>query len=306
MITKHAFDRRFQLHEKLGEGGFGKVFRAHDQKLQKDVALKFVDTDGAFEESLVEYDLARRVNSPYSVRYFEAFIPNPPYKVDGRSHDLVLEMELITGMDLYKYTLTVLAAMSVAQRRPFFMCIAKQTLEGLRDIHRVVAHQDIKGENILIKLRGARGRPEDISIKYVDYGLSCRKRAGVMTSCNTADVSGTIIYLSPDRALVRLGELAGADPYKNDVYGLGRVLLEAALGRVVNLCGRTSSNAQCLEDVVQQVGVVSGLRELDFGTPAQTRAVQRLLYSMLAPTDEERPSAAEALRMFREIEPMRH
>jgi serine/threonine protein kinase len=194
---------RFEVRAVLGQGGFGRVYRAYDPRLQREVALK-VPNFGADEPELVERFLeearaAGRLRHPNIVAVFES---------GQAGNDYYIASELVEGQALVQ---------RLRDDPPDFRQAARWVRElatALAYAHAAkVIHRDIKPANILLD---RTGRPQ-----LTDFGLA--KRAGE-DATRTVDgtVLGTPAYMAPEQAR---GELAAVGPH-SDQYSLGVVLYE--------------------------------------------------------------------------------
>jgi len=193
---------RYRIDAKLGEGGMGVVYRAHDSLLQRPVAIKTL-TPGLFGEEgtrriLREAQSAAKLQHPHIVAIFDAV-------EEGGQFAIV--MELVEGQ-----TLRELLPVPI----PRLIEVALQVLEGLEYAHaQGIVHRDIKPENILVT-------PDGVA-KLMDFGLARSEGRSRLTV--TGMVVGTVAYLAPEQALG--GQVDG----RSDLYALGAVLYEAVAGR---------------------------------------------------------------------------
>jgi hypothetical protein len=200
---------RFELRAVLGQGTFGRVFRAYDPQLEREVALKVPrfgpDQPGQVERFLGEAKAAARLRHPNVVAVFES----------GRAGDeYYIASEFVEGRPLSDV---------LRESRPDFAQAARWVRDlarGLAYAHAAgVIHRDVKPANVLID---RAGRPQ-----LTDFGLA--KRVGD-DATRTADgtVLGTPAYMAPEQAR---GDLAAVGPH-SDQYGLGVVLYELLAGRL--------------------------------------------------------------------------
>ena len=195
---------RYRLLERLGSGGFGEVWRAHDELLHRQVALKRI-LGGDGERAAREAKAAARLNNPAIVALYEA-----AYE-DGVCH---LISELVEGD-----TLAVLIADDVLEQEEV-MAIGLALCDALRHAHaRGVIHRDVKPHNILVPAdRGERGP----AAKLTDFGGALLDGEQALT--RTGDVLGTLAYMAPEQSE---GREAGPAA---DLYALALVLYEALTG----------------------------------------------------------------------------
>src|SRR5579862_3048071 len=200
-INGRRLDARFTLLEKLGSGGQGEVWRAHDDTRGIDIALKVPVATGATLESMLalfehEHAIASRLDHPNILKIFQ------PH----RSGDVVvLPMELASGGDLRR-----LRGAGYLDIIPVLLDIA-QALEHAHE--RGIIHRDLKPGNVLFD---ARGR-----VKLADFG------AAGTTSTTAADARRQ--GLSPFTASPE--QLRGEAPTEaDDIYGLGALAYELLSG----------------------------------------------------------------------------
>ncbi|MGH2453869.1 MAG: protein kinase domain-containing protein [bacterium] len=202
MQTGTLLVQRYRLDAKLGEGGMGVVYRAHDSLLQRPVAVKTLSPALFGEEGarrfLREAQAVARLQHPSIVAVFDAV-------EEGGS--LAIVMELVEGQ-----TLRELLPLPI----PRVVEIAIQVLGGLEYAHgQGVIHRDLKPENIIVTGEG--------SAKLMDFGLARSEGRSRLTQ--TGMVVGTVAYMAPEQAL------RGQADERSDLYALGCVLYEAVTGR---------------------------------------------------------------------------
>ncbi|MER7244518.1 protein kinase [Kribbella sp. NPDC000426] len=191
---------RYLLGEPLGSGGMGSVWRAHDQQLDRTVALKRAhpgvdDADG--RRLRREARTGARLHDPHVVTIFDVV-------TDGDEHWLVLEYLPSRGLD----ELGTLPPAEVAR-------IGVQIASALQAVHAAgIIHRDLKPANILVTPDG--------TAKLADFGISRRLWAeATLTDSSTV---GTPAHLAPEVA-------NGNEPTTaSDVFSLGAVLYTALEG----------------------------------------------------------------------------
>jgi serine/threonine-protein kinase len=208
---------KYRLEALLGEGGMGRVFRAFNVMLERDVALKFLRPEFAVNEDSRERFLAE-ARAANAVRH--------PHVVD------VLDVGLDVGLDgeLPYIVQELLVGETLATRLELVQRLSvMDTVEVLTPIvaatahahERGLLHRDIKPENIfLTEVSGA------ILPKLVDFGISQSLREETSED-DDASIAGTPAYMAPELILdpaVRDG--------RSDVWSLGVVFFECLTGRL--------------------------------------------------------------------------
>ncbi|HYQ86345.1 MAG TPA: protein kinase [Bacteroidota bacterium] len=191
----------YKILEKLGEGGMGIVYKAHDTELDRVVALKFLPhyltTDSAEKERFHhEARAASALNHPnittiYEIKEFE--------------NQLYLAMELVEGKTLKR----LIEQETLSMKK--ILEVAIQACEGLTAAHeKGIVHRDIKSDNIMMTPKG--------QVKIMDFGLAKVKGATKLTK--TGSTVGTAAYMSPEQAQ---GEEVDQ---RSDIFSFGVVLYE--------------------------------------------------------------------------------
>jgi len=195
---------RYRLVERIDEGGAGEVWRARDEKLDRDVAVKLLgpDADDAFRARFA--DEARRaaaVVHPNVVTVFD----------EGRDGaDAFMVMELVSGKTLREI---------VAERGPLpaheVARLIRQVAAALDAAHAAgVIHCDVKPANVIVDREGLA--------KLTDFGIARAAR-----DRDEQELLGTARYIAPERVE------GGPVTARTDVYGLGLVAYELLTGRPV-------------------------------------------------------------------------
>lgn len=208
----------YDIVEKLGQGGMGEVYRAHDSKLGRDVALKILRGEGA-------KDPERRARFEREARTVAALKhPNivTIYSVEETDGIPFLTMELVEGRLLSE----AIAADGLRLDRFFDYAIPLADAVGWAH-ERGITHRDLKPANIMIDRDGR--------IKVLDFGLAklfavSSDLESAQTIARTHDTAaghilGTPAYMSPEQA-----ESKPLD-HRSDIFSLGIVLYEMATGR---------------------------------------------------------------------------
>jgi eukaryotic-like serine/threonine-protein kinase len=197
---------RYRLRRRLGTGGFATVWRARDERLDRDVAIKILPRDrvigGRFER---EARAAARLAHPGIVTLYEA-------AVDDEGAYLV--SELVSGATLDD----LLAAGQLSDRDIVQIGIALCGALSHAHAHGVI-HRDVKPSNVLIPKRATT--PAQVA-RLTDFGVARVLDGGSLT--RTGDVIGTAAYMAPEQAQGLPASSAA------DLFSLALVLYEALSG----------------------------------------------------------------------------
>jgi serine/threonine protein kinase len=213
---------RYRLHRRLGEGAFGTVWAARDERLDREVAVKIVPrqriVSGRFER---EARAAARLAHPAIVTLYEA-------AVDDEGAYLV--SELVHGATLHQ----LLEEGRLSDRD--IVEVAISLCDALSHAHAAgVIHRDVKPCNILVPERpSSPAHPA----KLTDFGVA--RVVGGDSLTRTGDVVGTAAYMAPEQAE---GREAGASA---DLYALALVIYEALTGVNPVRTGTAASRARRL------------------------------------------------------------
>ena len=208
-MGKTLIDERYELKGMVGSGGMAYVYLAHDEVLDRDVALKLLKTTYTENEELVERfrreaRSAASLSHPHIVPVFDGGATG-----DGAHY---ITMEYLPGGTLKD---RISSEGTLSPQR--VVEVGLQIAEALQCAHeRGVIHRDIKPRNILITGSG--------QVKVADFGIA--RAAEASTISNLGDILGSAKYMSPEQAA---GERVGA---ASDLYSLGVVLYEMLTGRV--------------------------------------------------------------------------
>lgn len=196
---------RYRIIGRRGRGGMAVVYTAHDEVLDRTVAVKvladhLLDDPRALHRFEREARAAARLNHPNVVAVHDA-------AADGDIHFLV--MELVDGTSLAERLHN--GPLAVTET----LAIADQVTAALAAAHAAdLVHRDIKPSNILLT---ADGRA-----KVADFGIA---RAMTPSATRTATAMGSVPYIAPEQ----LDGRDGADP-RSDLYAFGCVLFECVTG----------------------------------------------------------------------------
>jgi hypothetical protein len=210
----------YTVMEPLGAGGMGEVYKAHDQRLDRHVAIKFLSRCVA-DDAASLHRFEREARAASALNHPNICTLHDVGEFQGRPY---LVMELLEGQSLKeRIAKNPLDARELAS-------IARQVCAALQAAHdKGIVHRDIKPANIFVTHGG--------QVKVLDFGLAKRgveisgpdpQRGGSaqsLTLTATGTIMGTLAYMSPEQAV---GEDVDA---RSDIFSLGGVLYEMATGR---------------------------------------------------------------------------
>jgi serine/threonine-protein kinase len=261
----------YVVHELLGAGGMGEVYRARDTRLGRDVALKVLPRDMSSDpERLARFNreaqLLAVLNHPHIAALYG--VEDVPDDGPGAPAATALVLELVEGptlADRLKRSAMPLAGTIAA---------ARQIADALDAAHAAgIVHRDLKPANI--KLR------DDGTIKVLDFGLAKAMSSRSNVPASRADsgltrvgtIQGTAAYMSPEQVRGQ------AVDHRTDVWAFGCVLYEM-------LTGHTAFGADTPSDTIAAIlDRDPDLSRLPFSTPP---ALRRLLKRCLAKDPKKR------------------
>ena len=200
---------RYELFERIGEGGMSVVYKAKDKLLNRFVAIKILKPEFIHDSKFID-SFRRESQSAASLSH-----PNivTIYDVgrEGNIHYIV--MELIEGRTLSEY-IKAQGAMSY----PKVIALSKQVASALSFAHKNhIIHRDVKPHNIMITPNG--------TAKITDFGIAKAVNSATIVD-NTEGIIGSVHYFSPEQAR------GGYVDEKSDIYSLGIVMYEMLTGKV--------------------------------------------------------------------------
>jgi TolB-like protein/Tfp pilus assembly protein PilF len=203
----------YRILEQIGAGGMGVVYRAHDERLDRDVALKILPA-GALADEAARHRFRKEALALAKLTHSNiAHI----YDFDTQSSTDFLVMECVPGQTLaQKLNVGSLPEKEVA-------ALGGQIAAALEEAHEQgIVHRDLKPGNILVTPKG--------QAKVLDFGLAKLLRPqgdaqATQTFTETQGVAGTLPYMAPEQ--LRGEALDG----RTDIYAMGCVLYEMATGR---------------------------------------------------------------------------
>ncbi len=216
-LTPGASLGPFVIRSLLGSGGMGEVYRAHDAKLDRDVALKLLPADLAHDtDRLRRFELEARAASALNHPAIVVI-----YDLGHGQAQPYISMELVEGQTLRE----ILRVGPIPPRRA--LQVAAPIADGLAKAHEAgIVHRDLKPENLMVS--------HDGFAKILDFGLAklagdtdARASLQTMTDKGTrpGHVMGTVGYMSPEQAS------GGTADSRSDQFSFGLVLYEMLTGR---------------------------------------------------------------------------
>jgi len=279
--TGSVLDGRYQLENKIGEGGFGVVYKALHRELQRPVAVKVLRAPHVDVDSIARFRReginACRIQHPNALAVLDSGITEHgvAYLVSELLDGHTLEQESSTKWLSFARCVEILAP----------VCEALQVAHDAGIVHR-----DIKPGNIFLH-RGPAGEVP----KVLDFGIAKLVGASMLEQRITVEgwLVGTPIYMAPERFGV--GEYDG----KSDVYAIG-VLLHQLIGGDVPFAAM-GAGGRTFDDPIKLAAMhaetpPAPLSALERDTPP---ALEALVLRALAKRPDIRPSAAALARELR-------
>ena len=262
----------YRVLEQVGAGGMGVVFRAHDEQLDRDVALKILPQLGLLSEA------ARRQFRREALSLARITDPNVAMAFDfGRDGGIdYLVTEYVPGL-----TLSARIA-GRPLREGDILNLGKQLASGLETAHREgVIHRDLKPGNLKVTPEGR--------LKILDFGLAFLLRSSGTDTAATATLTssysdaGTLPYMAPE-------QVKGLTPdARADVWSAGAVLYEMSTGKLPfgELAG-----PQLIAAILEQQPVAPRV-----GNPKISEGLERVILRALQKDPQERYQSAGDLRI---------
>ncbi|WUG36828.1 protein kinase [Streptomyces sp. NBC_00459] len=264
---------RYRVVSRLGRGGMGVVWRAVDEVLGREVAVKELRTftDAAAPElAALRLRMQREARAAARIRHPGVVAVHDVSEVDGRP---LIVMELVNGRSLDD----VLSERGTLDPHEA-AGIGAQVMDALAAAHRVgVLHRDVKPGNILLETSGR--------VVLTDFGIATMEDPGDGSATNltrSGELVGSLDYLAPERA-------QGNDPGPaSDIWALGATLYAAVEG---NSPFRRTSTWSTLTAIVSE----------PLPDPRQAGALGPILRQLMAKVPEDRPDAETARGMLEAV-----
>ncbi|MBV6522616.1 MAG: Serine/threonine-protein kinase PknD [Gemmatimonadaceae bacterium] len=278
-VARALADKGLEVTRVIGQGGTATVYRAHDARLERDVAVKVIDSSRATSAALQRFQrevaVVARLSHPHILPLFDAGVAT-----DG---SIFAIMPLASGQTLRQ----LLQSGPLTTRR--VVGLASEIADALAYAHsQGIVHRDIKPENILVEYEHA---------VVADFGLAMRDGESAsladVVSATTVPADerltaagsfvGTPLYVSPEQ----MTDGNGVDA-RSDVFSLGAVCYEMLTG-VAPFRGRTVSETLA----ARFGGPPRPMSEHGVHVPSRVEAV---VLSALRPAPDERPASATEFR----------
>src|SRR3989304_2588990 len=255
---------RYQVQRFLGEGGRKRVYLAHDTKLDRDVAIAVIKTEGLDEAGLARvpreappiapvHDIGDEGGQPYIVSQ---------YMAGGDLEGLLQRSEN--------------RRLSINQA----VLIANQIRQALEQPHgRGIIHRDLKPGNVWLTEAPSAASGQAQTAKLGDFGLAVALDRSRMTQAGM--MMGTVAYMPPEQALGREADA------RSDLYSWGCVFYEMVTGRPPFL---GDDSVAIISQHINTAPVAPSRHN-----PEGPRALEALILRCLAKNPDERPESAAAI-----------
>ncbi len=254
-----------RLDALIGRGGMGRVYKAHHVALDRAVAVKLVDVNGAMagtngaavrEQILAEARTAAKLEDPRIVAIYEV----------GEDHGIpFIVMQWVDGQ-----TLEEKVKRGGPLSPPEALEIIRETATALGAAHRAgLVHRDIKPGNILVDSRGA--------VKLTDFGIA---RAAGVAAASGETISGSFHFMAPEQAF------GGPPDPRSDLYALGTTWYFAVTGQPPYPGSAMDALVRHRDEAPAEVRILR---------PEITERAAGLLRRLMAKKVEDRPANAQEL-----------
>jgi non-specific serine/threonine protein kinase len=255
---------RYQIVEKIGQGGMSVVYKAHDTRLGRFVALKFLregvqDNPNAFAQLQEEARIVSSLNHPGICTI---------YDIEDSRLGPIIVMEFMEGQTLRQ---------KMSEERLTLhetLLYGAQIADALGNVHaNGIVHRDVSSANLFITRDGR--------VKLMDFGIA--------TSASTSGtqpppgiLTGTVCYMSPEQAQLRKVDI------RSDIFSLGVVLYEM-------MAGEPPFRGNSIRDTLRQIisAKPRALREIH---PMIPMAVEKVVNKCLRKRPADRYQTGEELR----------
>ena len=271
-------NQRYDLLEKLGEGGAGSVYKAWDKRLQRYVAIKRLHPADQREGEGVGTNLVKEAAALSSLQH-----PNivSVYDLDAIDGEPCVVMEFLNGETLEQTMRR--GALNLVD----FAAVARQSLEGLVAAHRLgVQHRDLKPSNFMVNWL-PNG---DFLVKMLDFGLAdFSSRPHQQVAEGEGETYGSVHFMAPEQFLRHPVDV------RTDIYSLGCVLY-------YSLTAKYPFDGRSMEEIINGHlrTIPTPIHELR--GDVSTGLSEWVAWLMSRDTQHRPQSAEEALGMFLDVQ----
>lgn len=265
-----VINERYQIGEKLGEGGMAVVYQATDLESGDDVALKVMKSSlsGTAQRRFArEFRAIASVDHPNCIKVFDfAETQDCPF----------FTMELFRGQPITQL---------IDQELPLVLSALYQAVSAVEYVHgQQIIHRDLKPSNLLTRIERDGGEGGRVTLKLADFGLARFYGTPSSLSIDSGFV-GTLAYSSPEQIS------SGAVDNRCDLYSLGVVCYEILTGRHPFEKARRSGTQSLIRAHLAEVPL--SIRATRRHVPAE---LEELILSLLEKQPSKRPPSAASLK----------
>jgi serine/threonine protein kinase len=279
---------RYEVLDRLGEGGFGVVYKARQISTGQLVAVKVLLSDRLMDEAALGEEIQRFQREMELIGMFSH--PNVVKLIDSGVSDSkrFMVLEYIEGRELNDF---------LKKNGPMLPTIAKrvvsQVLDALSSAHaKGIIHRDLKPQNIM--LTGPDGRP---NVKILDFGIAGiskeHRSDDYKTLTQAGQIRGTPSYMAPEQ--IRFGSTSP----QSDIYAVGLILLECLTGR--RAVTGDSLQDICIKQVLEPLSMNEDILYSPFG-PVISRACAKDLNERYGNNGNEARAAEEMMTDLEHME----
>jgi serine/threonine-protein kinase len=275
-LVGRTLNHRYLVEDKIGEGGFGAVFRGKQIATGREVALKILHPHNINDQTIVarfrrEAEACSKLRHPHTVTTYDF-----DETEDGV---LYLAMELLRGRSLHQLQKT-----DGALKPERVLRIVDQVAQSLGEAHtNGIVHRDMKPENVFIETRGE----EEDYVKVLDFGIAKMMSGDKEVQALTAvgQTLGTLEFMSPEQ--LRGQKLDG----RSDIYALGMMAYEMLTGALPFQKAKTP--IEIINFHLKQPPQPPSKMRTDVAIPA---GVDEIILKMVAKNRDDRFADTAALR----------
>lgn len=299
------------IQEKINKGGTGVVYRALDQKSNKEVAVKVLQDDFAQDPRIRQLFIAEAKLVP---TFGHANIVPVLATSDEQAHDLYIVMPYVVGGNLRQQIREISKKIQQGEKEEKqkaklqVIHYVEDIAKALNHVHdRGYIHLDVKPENILLD-DDPNSATHDTKALLTDFGLA---RSLQQPSNDPQVEGGTPDYMAPEQQSAKRGK----PDERSDIYSLGVVLFEMYTGKTPTAAGTTQTSDQnpqlakiigrCLkrkpsERYSDTHKLLQDLFELKASLFAKTRTAEVIIAEPVLPIDEDDLQTEEIVNTYAE------